>query len=141
MTDPDKSFWKNMQAEPSKELSDLQQHHFFFVIAVITPAKTNAGGINIEQPVVADCCLMRIPAKIFHYLNGSTKGFFGIYHPLVFIKFSGNYSADNLAIRFKKSGILTPRFRQVSITERITANISAVLWGEQHIAELVRKLF
>ena len=47
MSDANKSFREYMYAKTSQELCPLKWHDFFFIVAVITPAKTHARFIHI----------------------------------------------------------------------------------------------
>src|SRR5450759_3978153 len=47
MPDANKSFREYVHAKTSQELSPFEWHDFFYVVAVIAPAKTNARFIHV----------------------------------------------------------------------------------------------
>ena len=47
MPDTNKSFWKYVHAKTSQELCPFKWHDFYFVVAVVAPAKTYARFIYV----------------------------------------------------------------------------------------------
>src|SRR5690606_34001771 len=80
------AFWQYMQEEAGNELFSCQGAGFFAVFFSVQVRKGDCFFIHCQYPVVANGNLMGIPAQVFHYGGRLAKGFFGIDHPLFFVK-------------------------------------------------------
>jgi len=47
MPDTNKSFWKYVHTKTPEELCPFKRHNFFYVVAVIAPAKTHTCSIHV----------------------------------------------------------------------------------------------
>ena len=83
VTDAMEAGWEDVEQEAAHELADVETHDLapMAVLAIVLPAETDMGRVEIEQTAVGDRDAMRIAREIGQDLQRTGEGLFGIDHP------------------------------------------------------------
>src|SRR5262249_50353822 len=84
VTDAMEAGWEDVEQEAAHELADLEAHELaalMAVLAIVLPAETDMGRVEIEQTAVGDRDAMRIAREIGQDLLRTGEGLFGIDDP------------------------------------------------------------
>jgi len=83
VTDAMEAGWEDVEQEAAHELADVETHDLAptAVLAIVLPAETDMGRVEIEQTAVGDRDAMRIAREIGQDLQRTGEGLFGIDDP------------------------------------------------------------
>src|SRR5262245_40474615 len=84
VTDAMEAGWEDVEQEAAHELADVEAHDLAAltaVLAIVLPAETDMGRVEIEQTAVGDRDAMRIAREIGQDLQRTGEGLFGIDDP------------------------------------------------------------
>ena len=84
VTDAMEAGWEDVEQEAAHELADVEAHDLAAltaVLAIVLPAETDMGRVEIEQTAVGDRDAMRIARQIGQDLLRTGEGLFGIDDP------------------------------------------------------------
>ena len=84
VTDAMEAGWEDVEQEAAHELADVETHDLApmtAVLAIVFPAETDIGRVEIEQTAVGDRDAMRIAREIGQDLLRTGEGLFGIDDP------------------------------------------------------------